>query len=57
MKKLHTFRSQYCREMKEMKTSQKSGAGADHLYLPDCDATTPSLSLVMEIHLQILIQI
>ena len=34
MKKLHTLRSQYRREVKEMKTSQKSGAGTDDLYLP-----------------------
>ena len=34
MKKLHTLRGQYCREMKEMKTSQKSGADTDDLYLP-----------------------
>ena len=34
MKKLHTLRSQYRREVKEMKTSQKSGAGTDNLYLP-----------------------
>ena len=34
MKKLHTLRGQYRREMKEMKTLQKSGAGTDDLYLP-----------------------
>ena len=34
MKKLHTLRGQYRREVKEMKTSQKSGAGTDNLYLP-----------------------
>ena len=34
MKKLHTLRSQYRREMKEMKTLQKSGAATDDLYLP-----------------------
>ena len=33
MKKFHTLRSQYRREVKEMKTSQKSGAGTDDLYL------------------------
>ena len=34
MKKLHTLRGQYHREMKEMKISQKSGEGTDDLYLP-----------------------
>ena len=33
MKKLHTLRGQYHREVKEMKTSQKSGAATDDLYL------------------------
>ena len=34
MKKLHILKSQYRREVKEMKTSQKSGVGTDDLYLP-----------------------
>ena len=33
MKKLHTLRGQYRREVEEMKTLQKSGASTDHLYL------------------------
>lgn len=51
MKKLHTLRSQYRREMKEVKASQKSGAGTDDLYVPKlwcfdaltflCDGDTP----------------
>ena len=34
MKKLHTMRGQHRQEVKERKTSQKSGAGTDDLYLP-----------------------
>ena len=34
MKKLHTLRGQYRREVREIKTSQKSGADTDDLYQP-----------------------
>ena len=34
MKKLHTLRSQFRKEMKDFKTSQKSGAGTDDLHVP-----------------------
>ncbi|XP_063876929.1 uncharacterized protein LOC135109480 [Scylla paramamosain] len=34
MKKLHTLRSQFRRELKQIKTSQKSGTGTNDLYVP-----------------------
>ena len=33
MKKLHTLRSQLRKEMKDIKASQKSGAGKDEVYI------------------------
>lgn len=34
MMKVHSLKGQFRKEMKDFKTSQKSGAGTDNLYVP-----------------------